>query len=447
MTAVPLESAAEPGDVLLALERLHALLDGVPVGAHAGLAASEQRRAASSWARLKARVAAFELDAVAAVEESATARREGATSTGALLAGDFGGDRRASDATVRDARRVVTTPRTHEAMASGRLTPKQGRLIGRALDQLPDPVTASEREACETQLVDDAPRMDLKTFERAADRLVGSFLPDEPDLDAAENTLLERRERRAWERSEFWLVERSDGTATGGFRIPVAQAAALRVALDALTAPQVELPGPGGQPVRLDERPSFAQRQGWAFAHLCELLPTDELPQTQNVGPLLTVTLDAETLRDTLAAATLSTGERLSAGQARRLACQHRLLPAVFDGDSVPLDVGRGKRLFTVHQRRALAQRDRGCVFPGCDRPPGWCVAHHARERWADGGTTDLADGVLLCPHHHRVLHADGWKVRFADDGMPELIPPAALDRRRRPRRHQRFRRDRPGSG
>jgi hypothetical protein len=115
------------------------------------------------------------------------------------------------------------------------------------------------------------------------------------------------------------------------------------------------------------------------------------------------------------------------------------MLPAVFGGESLPLDVGRSKRLFTRHQRRALEHRDRGCIFPGCDRPPSWCVAHHARERWADGSATDLDDGVLMCPHHHRVLHDDGWDVRFAPDGIPELVPPPRLDLTRTPRRHARF--------
>jgi hypothetical protein len=121
------------------------------------------------------------------------------------------------------------------------------------------------------------------------------------------------------------------------------------------------------------------------------------------------------------------------------MACGLRILPAVFGGESLPLDVGRAKRLFTTHQRRALELRDRGCVFPGCDRPPSWCIAHHARERWADGSATDLDDGVLLCPYHHRVLHDDGWDVRFAADGIPELVPPPKLDRTRTPRRHARF--------
>ncbi|MGJ9413300.1 DUF222 domain-containing protein [Aeromicrobium sp. CF4.19] len=441
------------GDAVATLARVHALLDSVGVGGFVGLSGGRQREAAASLARLEARVVALKLSAVAAVESSGEARREGASSTGSLIAGDFGGDRRGADATVKQAKRITTTPQTHQAMAKGQLSARQVKAIGRALDQLPKTVTAAQREACETQLVEDAPRMDLKLFERHADRVVGHFLTttdsetdsDESDLDAAENDLVAAREKRAWDNAEFWMGSAVDGLVKGGFTIPEAQAAQLRVAMDALCAPQVEITGPSSLSRRtgevlLDERPSYRTRQGWAFTYLCELLPTEKLPETNNLGPILTINLDHQSLLEQLKVATLSTGERVSAGQARRMACEHRLLPAVLGGESLPLDLGRDRRLFTLHQRQGLALRDRGCVFPGCDRPPGWCVAHHARRTWADGGGTDLQDGVLLCPHHHRILHADGWDITFNTRGHPALVPPPTLDPRRRPRLHDRFR-------
>lgn len=187
----------------------------------------------------------------------------------------------------------------------------------------------------------------------------------------------------------------------------------------------------------LDEPPT--QKLGWAFCTLIEKIPADRLPDTAGVGAILTVNLDHDVLVDKIQTATLSTGTKISAGQARRMACELRILPAVFGGESLPLDVGRAKRTFTGHQRRALEHRDRGCIFPGCDRPPGWCIAHHAKRRWADGGTTDLDEGVLMCPFHHHVLHDDGWHVQFTPDGIPELIPPASIDPTRTPRRHARF--------
>jgi hypothetical protein len=49
---------------------------------------------------------------------------------------------------------------------------------------------------------------------------------------------------------------------------------------------------------------------------------------------------------------------------------------------------------------------------------------------------------VPICPHHHRVVHADDWEIWFADDGYPEYIPPASIDPGRTPLRNTRFHAD-----
>ena len=128
------------------------------------------------------------------------------------------------------------------------------------------------------------------------------------------------------------------------------------------------------------------------------------------------------TLRSGIGAATLEDGTPISATAARRIACDAQIMPAVLGSRGEPLDVGRGRRLFTGPLRRALVLRDRGCTFPGCDRPPRWCDAHHVVP-WALGGTTALHNGVLLCGHHHRLIEAGDWQVTFAPDGIPEFHP------------------------
>ena len=101
------------------------------------------------------------------------------------------------------------------------------------------------------------------------------------------------------------------------------------------------------------------------------------------------------------------------------------------------LDVGRGRRLFTGPPRRALVPRDNGCAFPCCDRPPRRCDGHHILS-WVDGGSTSLDNAVLLCGHHHRLIHRGDWRIRIsAVDGLPEFIPPAYVDRRQRPMRNR----------
>jgi hypothetical protein len=62
--------------------------------------------------------------------------------------------------------------------------------------------------------------------------------------------------------------------------------------------------------------------------------------------------------------------------------------------------------------RRAVVVRDGHCRFPGCDRPPPWCDAHHVRH-WADGGETAASNLVLLCRRHHRLIHEGGFRVEI----------------------------------
>ena len=135
----------------------------------------------------------------------------------------------------------------------------------------------------------------------------------------------------------------------------------------------------------------------------------------------------------------------ITAGQLRQLACDAEILPAVLDGEGVPLDVGRSKRLVPPDLRVALVLRDRGCVFPGCDRPSTHGDAHHIVP-WVAGGETSLANCVLVCRHHHNLVEphpnappGSRWEIRLGPDGLPEVLPPTRVDPARAPRRHVRF--------
>ncbi|MGZ4619080.1 MAG: HNH endonuclease signature motif containing protein [Frankiaceae bacterium] len=82
--------------------------------------------------------------------------------------------------------------------------------------------------------------------------------------------------------------------------------------------------------------------------------------------------------------------------------------------------------------------RDRGCAFPGCDRPARWTQAHHI-EHWSDGGATATDNCVLLCAAHHRAVHHSGWRVRIEPDHLPSFYPPAWIDPEQRARRNMRL--------
>jgi hypothetical protein len=95
-----------------------------------------------------------------------------------------------------------------------------------------------------------------------------------------------------------------------------------------------------------------------------------------------------------------------------RLLCDCSVARVVTGPDGLPLDIGRAARSVPVGVRRALSVRDGGCRHPGCDRPPGWCDAHHV-VAWTAGGPTALPNLVLLCDRHHQVVHQPGWTSKF----------------------------------
>jgi len=131
-------------------------------------------------------------------------------------------------------------------------------------------------------------------------------------------------------------------------------------------------------------------------------------------------------------------GGPIPAEVARRIACDSKITPIVLGGKGEILDVGRSRYTFPTGIRKALEARDRGCTFPGCDRPPGWTEAHHVLP-FSAGGETKLSSAVLACDHHHHLLHHSDWEVRIADDGLPEYLPPRWMDFTRTPRRNIRF--------
>jgi hypothetical protein len=91
---------------------------------------------------------------------------------------------------------------------------------------------------------------------------------------------------------------------------------------------------------------------------------------------------------------------------------------------SLPLDIGAATDTIPAHLRRAVAVRDRGCRFPGCDQPPAACHPHHITRR-ADGGVTSQGNLVSLCSFHHLIaVHRWGWAVVLHGDGTVTATSP-----------------------
>ena len=117
-------------------------------------------------------------------------------------------------------------------------------------------------------------------------------------------------------------------------------------------------------------------------------------------------------------------GVTLPTGMGEKHRCNTGIQPVIVDETGDPLQVGREERLFTTKQRVALAVRDGGCRWTGCDRPASYCEAHHIDHWGADEGRTDIDRGVLLCRFHHMQLHNNKWKITRDGRGPFLLHPP-----------------------
>ncbi|MET8761487.1 DUF222 domain-containing protein [Lentzea sp. NPDC004782] len=215
----------------------------------------------------------------------------------------------------------------------------------------------------------------------------------------------------------------------------------IRARLDKVTGVKYEAlldPLAKPRPTTAEEGPdprSRAEREGDALAELVDLmLRADQLPEHGGEPVTLTVTMRYEDLADKLGQGMLDNGERIAAAEVRRLACGAGIIPLVLGERSQPMDIGRKTRSFPAGIRRVLVARDKGCAFPSCGRPPKHCDAHHIRH-WANGGDTSVKNAVLLCRHHHTLIHRSEWEVRMVH-GLPTFYPPSWLDPDQKPRRN-----------
>ncbi|MGZ8766508.1 MAG: DUF222 domain-containing protein, partial [Acidimicrobiia bacterium] len=158
-----------------------------------------------------------------------------------------------------------------------------------------------------------------------------------------------------------------------------------------------------------DPRPT-SERTAAAFVRICEVaiahLGDEERPKAA-----VTVLVDWKTATDGTPGVCdgVFTGP-IHPDDMRKLLCDCSVSRVVTDPSGEPLDVGRARYTVPPPMRRALVARDQGCRFPGCNRPPGWCDAHHL-VHWIDGGVTSVNNAALFCDRHHHVLHEPGWKA------------------------------------
>jgi hypothetical protein len=163
-------------------------------------------------------------------------------------------------------------------------------------------------------------------------------------------------------------------------------------------------------PTGSDDGRTAAQRRFDGLVSICErALKGGELPDTGGVAPHVSVIVDYATLMKAQGAggATLGFGTVISGDAARMLGCDGSISRIITGPAGEILDSGRATRTFTAAQRRAIIARDRHCQHGHCDIPAAWCDIHH-KTHWADGGPTNIDNGILLCGrHHHHTHHHD----------------------------------------
>ena len=384
---------------------------------------------------------------------------------------------------VMGGRDVNARPCLRDAALTGRVSTRQARSIAKVVAQLPAGLTPRQRDRAEEWLIAEAAHADAGHLAKLGSRVLDEVAPEAAETPEQLQSRLEAQQRRAQAARCLTFTDDGDGSYLVHGSLPHLQATPLMKILQA----KVDAGRRHARDLPRSERPLLSLGQRWADALLdlaagvaqrapaavvggteprrgdgrcsptaATIAPTPAasaaapspapsggVPTVAGERPRIVVTFDHDTLRRRVEqAGLLDTGQIISAGDLRRLACDADLVPVVLGGGSELLDYGTTVRLVPAALRRALSLRDGCCTFPGCEAPDTQCDAHHIIPWW-NRGATSLANLVLLCPHHHAMVEPprfwsgpppDRWQVRLNARGHPEFIPPRSIDPAQVPR-------------
>ena len=443
MTTHPDQANQHPkgSGVVSVLDRVRGEVSGLSGTLWAARARGELMDGVAAIEALKSTLDAVELAMVRELDATGAVKPAGWASTQDFVTAVAGGHKGTGPATVRLASAVegpVLAP-VAEAMADGWLSVAKAHVIERAIDTLPGERDVRERGV--VFLLGEAKALDATELKKLARHLVTVVDPDGEERRAERE--LDRLERAAHHDRYLTITDDQAGGAWIKGRCSSEDAELVKSTLIPLAAPHPAA-GPVCDPPTCavpgcthdgrDPRDHGARLLD-ALVEGCRRLQNAEvLPEAHGAVPRLTLTMGYDDLRSKAGFAVTETGAELSASTVRRICCDSHLIPAVLGTASEVLDVGRTQRLVTAAIWKALVARDAHCRFPHCRRPPVMCHAHHI-VHWADGGDTSLDNLILLCGHHHRLIHVGPWTIDRAGPAAFELHPPPGTRRWRRPDR------------
>ena len=424
-------------------------------------------RVTESLAELARRVQALQAKAAAELARRAqmggdddVARRHGYASPARLIASVTGsrfsdaaklvavGEATASRSSFTGEVLPARHPHLAAGLESGSLCVDAADTIRRFLDSVALRADRIELGEAERFLVERAPLVGVDGLVRLIKQLQARLDPD--GVKPREDELRSQRGLRIWEdRAGMIQLQGAFDPANGApikLAVEALVSAELHRARDAKRGFGASVDGEhvravgglsraDGEPDEVfDEQRTIAQMNADALADIARL----SLGAKQAPAALRQVTvvarIDAESLVGGHGHATIDgIDQPVSVATARELAMSAGISPLLLDHRSEPLELGRAARLFTPAQKLALVERDGGCAWPACNRPPSHTQAHHIRWWKRHRGRTDLGNGIMLCSHHHHRVHDDGWVITVRD-AQTWFTPPAHLDPQQRPR-------------
>ncbi|WP_273490228.1 HNH endonuclease signature motif containing protein [Gordonia otitidis] len=315
----------------------------------------------------------------------------------------------------------------------GLIAPARARAVLEVLDQIPHQVPADVRAAAKAQMAGYGVQFTPKEITNLGTRLMAHLDPDGTVTDGKDRA----RRRRLWvNRQGADLMSRLTADLDPATR------ARLDVVLDAWAKPGMNNPDDDTSPVgpvgdadaeqvaeaaARDQRSQAQRNHDAVSALLSQVLETGMLGTSHRGLPIQVIaTTTLAELEAQAGVARTASGTLLPIADLISMATHSTsgvqpFLAVFAEHTSVPLYLGRSKRLASPGQRLALFAAEGGgvCSAPGCTQPASRVAMHHAAKDWAAGGCTDIDQLAPACDvHNRRVGSKPGqFTTRIITDG------------------------------